>query len=456
MRSIPQLARGATAHRAVVQQRTGQMMHCGGLPPKNGGYAPAMWRIPHYSLRACCCKMISLQDTSPMGDNARRSSDANTTIETSSTTRYGVAHVRSNANMRAAESVVTNEDETLRKDAVAYVQAFGGTLEEAVQHLKLQSIVATLDEQLQSKESSTFAGLWIEHTPKFRVVVQFTQDAQNTVSPYIQNGPLANVVEVQIAPVSLAQLKIVHNQLLRDIEATGIETASGTNLQKNRIELEVKDRKQFEAAIVKLGKRLPNNVEIIVVSAFATPAADWYAGLSLSGCTSGYTMKNASGTKYSSTAGHCPAGQVSPLTSPAAYIPPSGVGGAYDFQLNTPPSGSTLRNWAKDGSGYRSITGQVARGSVGTLVCKYGKTTIYTCGTIEKNNYTYYGSPAYLLIGSTSSTKIACGGDSGGPVYSGSNAYGIVTAAWCDLSNNKVVVMPMQSFIDYGFNPATS
>lgn len=137
-------------------------------------------------------------------------------------------------------------------------------------------------------------------------------------------------------------------------------------------------------------------------------------------------------------------------------------GGAYDFATHNPPAGSTLKNWARDNitndttPNYREITSWVPRASVGTVMCKFGKRTGYTCGTVENNNYSYQGSASWLLTKSTSTTvRISCPGDSGAPVYNGGIAYGMHTAGWCDVNNNKTVTMPSQGFYDKGFTPLT-
>ena len=57
-----------------------------------------------------------------------------------------------------------------------YAKRHGVTIDEARHRLKLQDVAGELDAELSIKEAETFAGLWIEHTPTFRVIVQFTCD----------------------------------------------------------------------------------------------------------------------------------------------------------------------------------------------------------------------------------------------------------------------------------------
>ncbi len=349
--------------------------------------------------------------------------------------------------------IVLREDEAYQEDAEAYVAAFGGTVLEAIRRLKLQGAVAELDATLQSQEKATFAGLWIEHTPRFRVVVQLTQGGKEIVLPYIQKGPIADLVEVQAALVSLAQLRAIQADVIQDIQSTGVPAESDIDLQANGIKVYVTSRKQFEVALAKESRQLPDNVQVIEIAQLSQPMANWYAGNSLNACTAGFSLWNVAYVRYSSTAGHCTGSAYSPLGAPIF----SRVEGAYDFQVNPAPSGYTIKNWAADNivdstPYYREITSWWASASVGTALCKFGKTTGFTCGTVESSNYNYQGSSTWLLVKSTNANvKISCGGDSGSPVYSGSTAVGELVAGWCDLGNNKFIAMPVGKYRDHGY-----
>lgn len=353
---------------------------------------------------------------------------------------------------------VLSEELAWQHDAEHYVKAFGGTIEEAVSRLKLQEEIAILDAKLQYSEASVFGGLWIEHTPAFRIVVQLTHGGKEVISPYIQDKLLIDVVSVERSELTLADLQFRHANAIDTLQQTNQPFESAINVKRNRIEVYVTDPVQFQQSVTRSGVALSEHVEIIGVPALSAPAANWYAGLSTSGCTSGFTLQQSS-TKYASIAAHCNPSAISPL--PPAIV--QFTGGAYDFSYHNAPSGDILRNWAVDNSNdatprYRPITSFTARATLGTIVCKWGKTTSFTCGSVESNNYNYQGSPTWLLINSIDvpGTKIACPGDSGAPTYSGSIAIGQVTAVWCDPSYNKMVVMPVQSYLDAGFSPATN
>jgi hypothetical protein len=105
----------------------------------------------------------------------------------------------------------------------------------------------------------------------------------------------------------------------------------------------------------------------------------------------------------------------------------------------------------------RVIDKYTPRASIGTIVCKYGRTTGSTCGKVEQNYYNYQNSPTWLLIKSLStSVKVTCEGDSGSPWYNGTTAIAMHTAGWCDLNNNKAIAMPVIGFLDRGYTPVTT
>ena len=66
-------------------------------------------------------------------------------------------------------------------EARMYAKDYGVPLEEAVRRLRLQNALPRLEPELRKKEADTFAGLWIQHEPDFRLVVLFTRDGEKTI-----------------------------------------------------------------------------------------------------------------------------------------------------------------------------------------------------------------------------------------------------------------------------------
>ena len=310
---------------------------------------------------------------------------------------------------------IAQGDEALVKDAREYASAMKVDLDEAIRRLKLQGDIGDLNAGLAEKEGDTFAGLWIQHQPKYRVIVQFTRNGEATIRPYIENGPLAGLVEVRTASVTLSELEAARAQASQVTQGLGIRAYSGINVFENRAELYVLDPVQLNDALRKANLQLPANVEVIKVNELPREVTDIFGGKALRTCTSGFSVRNASWIKGITTAGHCSNWQ----TYNGTNLPfKSGTtGGVYDIQWHTAP-GFTVRNLVFDGTYNRYIYGRKFSYSqaVGEWVCKYGKTTGYACGTIYLKNVDG-ANIAVRWIG-------VAEGDSGGPGFWNNTAYG--------------------------------
>ena len=81
--------------------------------------------------------------------------------------------------------------DSLLQDATSYAALEGVSVDEAVRRLQLQQKVSELDAALAAEESPTFAGLWIQHQPQFRVVARFTDPAaEGRLRARVAGGPL--------------------------------------------------------------------------------------------------------------------------------------------------------------------------------------------------------------------------------------------------------------------------
>ena len=167
-----------------------------------------------------------------------------------------------------------SEDETLHEDARYYATRYGVDFAEAVRRLQLMDSVGQLDAQLTTNEPATFAGLWIQHTPDFRVIAQFTRNGEATVRPYIEHGPLAHIVEVRSANATRSDLKVAQEAAIRIVDGLGIAADFDINVRENRAEVRVTDRARLDAALREANMQLPANVAVITVEHLAAPEAD--------------------------------------------------------------------------------------------------------------------------------------------------------------------------------------
>ena len=148
------------------------------------------------------------------------------------------------------------------REAEGYAAHHGVSLEEAQNRSTLQRLAGELNAVLSDREGRTFAGLWIEHTPQFRVVVQFTRDAQETIARHIQNVDLAEVLEVRTADVSLAELREAQSAAMEAIGSANIPIESGIDIKAGRVKVYVAERDRLDDEIERGRVTLPDNVDL--------------------------------------------------------------------------------------------------------------------------------------------------------------------------------------------------
>ncbi len=196
-------------------------------------------------------------------------------------------------------------------DAKVYASNNNVSIDEALRRFQLQDNARDLQAEVRTNEVETFAGLWIEHTPEFKFVVQFTRDSEEIIKPYLERYPeLANIIEVRTANVSLANLQRDQADASSSVSTSGIPANSDINVYNNTVELYLvkADRGRFDNALQRREIRLPDKVRVITVEALAEDIADIYSGLPLSTCTSGFSVQKGWWpfiTKGITTAGHC-------------------------------------------------------------------------------------------------------------------------------------------------------
>ena len=363
-------------------------------------------------------------------------------------------------NVEAVSQFSLNDTDPLLGDAQVYASNMGVSLDEAIRRFQLQDIAGNLDAELSVKESETFAGLWLEHTPEFRLVVRFTRNAEETIRPYIPKD-LADIVEVRAAKVSLADLQKAQDEVLFFASGLNIPVESGINVFENRVELYVADPIRFNAALQRGEVRLPDNVKVITVEAMGKPDADIYGGLPLSDCTSGFAVRQPDGLNGITTAAHCSNSQSYSGTS--LTFKNQLYSGSYDIQWHTAPGFTVTNKIQVSSSGStRNITATKHRNNqvIGGYVCKYGMTSGYTCGYISDKNYCPAWVPScattYILVDNTAGySDLSSAGDSGGPWFLVNTAYG-THSGWPGADPNDAVYMAVNYVGGLGVSVMTS
>ncbi len=142
-------------------------------------------------------------------------------------------------------------------------------LVDGLRHPELEAPVEELRAELAAKEADTFAGLWIEWKPKFRVVAQFTRDGDETIRPYIENTPFVDAVEVRILRRTLVDLDDAHDAAKRAVSGLGFLFNSGPNVKENRVDVLLfsADPGEVERALVEANIKLADFVKMIRIGA---------------------------------------------------------------------------------------------------------------------------------------------------------------------------------------------
>ncbi|MEA2489994.1 MAG: hypothetical protein QOH21_1786, partial [Acidobacteriota bacterium] len=284
--------------------------------------------------------------------------------------------------------------QALLQDATAYAADNGVSVDEAVRRLNLQSEIGRLEETLIRQEPS-FAGLWIEHQPQYRLVVRFQDpSAEARLRARVAGTPLEKIArEFRPAAASLAQLEKRRTTALQRVKHLGFAVDSDINIKENRVEIYSERAQPLRAAIRADRANLPERVEVLAVPGLARQSVlrggDGDPGF----CTGGFTVRSTDGTSLGiSTAGHCDNyetfhGVALPMVAEIFYD-------AGDVQWHSACGIMDVSNEFNSGLGYRACTGTRLRSqqSVGTYVCKFGNATGRTCGYIQSKTY----NPSYI------------------------------------------------------------
>lgn len=255
-----------------------------------------------------------------------------------------------------------------------------------------------------------------------------------------------------------ARAKVVGNATSR-LDAVKAELDRGTavpntswavDVTTNTVVVQVPAAAQDAAFLAKLKSYGPLVRVERVGGTLSTHA--FYGGQAILGgssrCSSAFNAQTSGGVRYVITAGHCTraisswrtSGGLAIGTSAVARFPSDDYG---TIRVSNPTAldqrGAVIHNGAP-----RTITGN-SQVPVGSAVCKTGSTTGTTCGTVQAYNVTvnYAEGAVFGMIRTNVCTQP---GDSGGALYAGSLAQGIVsggTVGGCNTSGFRSFFQPV-------------
>jgi hypothetical protein len=339
---------------------------------------------------------------------------------------------------------VQTPQEALAQDAAEYARNIGVTQEEAERRLRAQAESVPATDAIRSAYGPRLAGIWIEHKPLLRIRVLLTGRAP-VADRVISAGGIAVPITFQTGARVTAQQVIAamyrHRDAIRDIVAhdgMGHDPRTGALVvMADTADLGGQTPRAVAARIERV-TGVPVRIRILDGPSedFASPGGGRLEGDNPQDgkryfCTTGFVVTNGAQTGIV-TAAHCP-DQVEYRDAAKARVPLQFAGGwgsqFQDVQVHVGGEERQPLFLAKDA--LRPQMGRRLRAGTraGETVCHRGESSGYSCAQVE---YTDYAPPGDLCGGACHPTWVTVSGpgcrngDSGGPVFAGTTAFGIL------------------------------
>jgi hypothetical protein len=351
------------------------------------------------------------------------------------------------ASPAAAQTIVTPEA-SLAQDAAEYASQFGVSQEVAVQRLMAQEESVAVTDRLADRYRDRLAGISIVHRPEYRIIVSLT-GGKSVRTEHVRLAGLDVPIEFHTGAKATRDSVIwamtYHQQqiraALRGPPAMGLDPRTGELviiLSTSTEKPDALEKKLSAIAGVPVDVRLVDRQDVNLSAA---------GGARLEGtnpedgkrylCTTGFTVTD--GTRYGiATAAHC----LDNLT----YYGPKRVQASLDYagqwgwgyrdiQINLSPDVLSPLFFSDTGKTMlRPVTGERTRQGTraGDFVCHRGERSGYSCAVVQLTDFAPAGDlcgGACLPTWVTVEGPKCKGGDSGGPVFVGTTAMGILKGA---------------------------
>ena len=351
-----------------------------------------------------------------------------------------------------SHEIIQSPEEAMAQDAAEYARRYNVSLNIAVRRLRAQQDSVGITDELETTFRDRLAGIFIEHEPAFRIVVRLTGSDQVPDRTVVLEGMNIPIVFQMGAPATRDRILAAIEQHQADIRAT-VSTPPGMGVDPKNGMLAVlvraRDVEQGDA------KHLAENLS--VVAGVPVEIRSWNeiarnlevegggraVGLDGAGdprqvvCTTGFVVTD--GQHYGiSTAAHCPdtLDYVSQGQSRIALDMIGAWGERYqDVQIHSVPAPAPpfFRAGPSTGVARPVFTWRNRESTrVGDFVCHRGEGSGYSCAEVE---FVDFAPPGDLCAGPCMPAWVAVqgpgcrSGDSGGPVFSGTIAFGILKGA---------------------------
>jgi streptogrisin C len=338
---------------------------------------------------------------------------------------------------------VQSQAEALADDAAQYAAQFGVSPDEALHRLRAQQESVGAVDSIAREFANRLAGISIQHAPDYRIVVLLTGSEpvaeRSTAGVPIVFKTGATATHGQAVAAMRKHLIDLHNEL-PGARGAGYDQRTGEVV----LLVPRADAQRYGIDAIRARAEQVSGVPVrVVVNELIETNLSVVGGGRVEGmnlltnrrnrCTTAFVVTNGEVAAIT-TAAHCPDDLTyydrddNPVTLPMI----GSWGAAYqDVQINGSADAMQPLFYSNRGAGtLRRLVSwrNVASTRAGDFVCHYGESSGYSCATVE---LTDYAPPDALCGGPCSPTWVTVKGpncipgDSGGPVFSGSIAFGI-------------------------------
>jgi streptogrisin C len=351
-----------------------------------------------------------------------------------------------------AQAQPQTREQALAQDAGEYARIYGVSNAEALRRLHAQHASITVTDRLEAQYRDRVAGVSIQHRPDFRILIYLTGDSpipEQRIRMGSMTVPITFRTGAKASRDRVVWAITYHQAAIR--AAMSAPPSMGLDPRTGELVIiagsAITARKGGAAALdARLEKLTAVPVQIRVLDRTDVNLG-LHGGSRLDGidpsdgkryrCTTGFAVTD--GQRHGiTTAAHC----LDDMTyyapdrsaTPLSFVRQWGWG-YHDVQIHAGTASERALIYADTPRTVeRPVERQVSRASTraGDFVCHRGESTGYSCAEVELVDFAPAGDlcgGACLPTWVTVAGPTCKGGDSGGPVFSGTTAYGIVKGA---------------------------
>lgn len=344
---------------------------------------------------------------------------------------------------------VQTAPEALAQDAAEYARHYGVAPDEAERRLRAQEATVPITDRIEAQYRDRLAGISIEHRPDYRILVYLTGTEPVPEQRVTAGGMSVPIVFRTGAKASRERVvwAITYHQAairgaLPTPPAMGLDPRTGELvIIATRANAAALGRDGLKARFEKL-TGVPVQVRVLDQLQSNAEGGSRLEGVSPENgkryrCTTGFAVTDGQ-REGVTTAAHCLDGMTY-VDPESGEVPLEFIGqwgwGYHDVQVHVAKRPMRPLFFADTGkTRLRPVNGTRTRAATraGDFVCHRGETTGYSCAEVELVDFAPAGD---LCGGACLPTWVAVagptckGGDSGGPVFSGTTAFGILKGA---------------------------